>query len=1521
MVGFLRPPEAPVFRPTSEEFANPLTYILKIRPVAEKAGICKIIPPAGWKPPFSINPTTFRFRTRLQRLCELEGTSRVRLLFRERLATFWELQGIENFREPIVEQRTVDLFRLHKEVEKRGGFQAVCTKSLWVDITKALGYSTHAGARPSTTAYFLRKNYERFLSPYDMFIERVKNGDSDSQDTEKAIMEARRGDATPSMRSMKREPVLADVMVKEEIVPLALKTEDGAEVPRRRVRVAPVLSVPSPGQAVGNDAVELCKVCGHGHDEDSLLLCDGCDAPYHMYCLSPPLSKVPRGDWHCPECLREHVSVNEGAYGFEDSGLHSIDSFKRLAERFEAEHFRGDRRSGEELEREFWSLVSNPEKDVAVHYGADIHTSKTGSGFPTKATAMPENQSYVTHGWNLNNIPVLPESVLGYIRTDISGMMVPWLYMGMCFSSFCWHYEDHWSHSVNYLHFGQPKTWYGVPGSASDSFERAMRESVPELFEGNPDLLFQLTTLISPGALIAKGVPVCRTDQREGEFVITFPRAYHAGFNNGYNCAEAVNFATYDWMPLGMRCVETYRSLGRSPVFSHDELLCNIAVGGDDVNIAIALQAKRELKQRVAWEFDKRDALAKWGVTKAELCEIERLSDDERECVVCRMASYWSCVACSCKPKRMACLDHAKELCPCAPANKTLLLRHSVAEMDALVAKLQSRADRVVDFDKEAMQLLAVSGDGAAKPSIRALKTTLNAARRLIASLGAIVDGQEALFSLASLGPLDTAVSASEAVRQSGLSLLGRMQRTRSEKEDLPSLDEVSAWITAADAAPSDLGDLIARMTKIKDRAVAFQVRATAFLASKDMFTGDFDEVARMVDLAEALDVRVDEAQSVRECFRRWQWHEACVRATESPSTFTVSELHELVSQGRRLGYKCAVGDAVAALYDRAAAWTARVRPVLASRVDVDVLTQLLEEVEHIGVHTDEVDRLRDIVRKERDWSDRARTMLAATAPVDAIEALLVRARALPCIPMQETAAHTAVTECREWAVRADAIFFRRRAKDDGIRQVQSLVDALRLVDADAVRKRRDHHKAMALQNKYCCGEDSAGVMICCDLCHGWFHMRCVGARKDSRAARERFFCPTCGRTRRPMLDKVERLVEDSMKLKATVREIEAVRRQYEAALAFSGRARAFLATIGDAGPNTDDMTIERLNRLLTEGDSLEVLVPEVQVLVKAIAAAEGVDEDATDGKDDDDVTGDDKTTGVDGRHAASGHVTLHCLCRRPSRDFMIACDRCDEWFHGECVRITANDAETMASFVCPPCGETTRAVVEGPIGGRDCATNGGPRGKAPAEDHPRAAAAAVDGDERVMGRGSNGQPQRPTQPTPPLTPLESVSQLSSAGHAECNIAPVYQPTSTPALASPLSDDVPQSAKRPFIDGGMPASKRLCVDQATSEVEIARVPVGRGRGMRDRDYVPIRPSHAMQGSHSGASRAHFAVDMPAALHAAHVHGHQFQEAETDVYGIPLNARHAMGGPVPADLYTSASYRPEHAHAHAHAHAH
>ena len=44
---------------------------------------------------------------------------------------------------------------------------------------------------------------------------------------------------------------------------------------------------------------EGCVICKQDNDHANLLLCEGCDAESHIYCLNPPLLVVPEGDWFC----------------------------------------------------------------------------------------------------------------------------------------------------------------------------------------------------------------------------------------------------------------------------------------------------------------------------------------------------------------------------------------------------------------------------------------------------------------------------------------------------------------------------------------------------------------------------------------------------------------------------------------------------------------------------------------------------------------------------------------------------------------------------------------------------------------------------------------------------------------------------------------------------------------------------------------------------------------------------------------------------------------------------------------------------------------------------------------------------------------------------------------------------------------------------------------------------------------------------------------------------------------------
>ena len=52
---------------------------------------------------------------------------------------------------------------------------------------------------------------------------------------------------------------------------------------------------------------------------------------------------------------------------------------------------------------------------------------------------------------------------------------------------------------------------------------------------------------VVPQLLIAEGIPFKTIRQEPGDYVITFPGAFHTVVNGGTNVAEAINFATRDW--------------------------------------------------------------------------------------------------------------------------------------------------------------------------------------------------------------------------------------------------------------------------------------------------------------------------------------------------------------------------------------------------------------------------------------------------------------------------------------------------------------------------------------------------------------------------------------------------------------------------------------------------------------------------------------------------------------------------------------------------------------------------------------------------------------------------------------------------------------------------------------------------------------------------------------------------------------------------------------------------------------
>ena len=636
----------------------------------------------------------------------------------------------------------------------------------------------------------------------------------------------------------------------------------------------------------------------------------------------------PDYDWECPRCL-----IGTGEFGFEEGGIYSLKQFQEKAHNFKESYFGpkmpfdpvlNSRRlvTEDDVEREFWRLVECLTETVEVEYGADIHSTTHGSGFPT----IEKNplDPYSTDPWNLNILPLHPESLFRHIKSDISGMTVPWLYVGMCFSTFCWHNEDHYTYSANYQHFGATKTWYGIPGADAEMFEEAMRQAVPELFESQPDLLFQLVTLLPPDQLKKAGVNVYALDQRAGQFVVTFPQAYHAGFNHGFNFNEAVNFAPHDWEPYGEAGVERLQAFKRQPCFSHDELLLTAAARDTTIKtakwLAPALERlkKRELEQRqdlIRRHKDFNDHYCKIdepGVESGPRCELgfetddNNVADDEYQCSFCKAYTYLSRFRCH-KSSKVICLLHAGtyECCDATDeqrltnANHSLHYRFTDEALGSIVQKVVDKARLPEAWQEKLDRVL----DDEARPSLKAMRSLVS-------------EGERIPYDLPGLPDLKAFVDRCNEWVEEATNYITRKQQNRRKNEkawrkgnsakaaemeerdrELRKIENVHKLLAEAEQISFDCPEI----TTLRERAEAiadFQKNAQDALLHPALHsTQEFEDLA---ELGKGFNVDIPEVDKLDKVVQQMKWND---QAKERRSQFqTLTDVELLIQQAIELG-------------------------------------------------------------------------------------------------------------------------------------------------------------------------------------------------------------------------------------------------------------------------------------------------------------------------------------------------------------------------------------------------------------------------------------------------------------------------------------------------------------------------------------------------------------------------------------------------------------------------------------------
>ncbi|KXX73938.1 Lid2 complex component lid2 [Madurella mycetomatis] len=1295
--------EAPTYRPTEEEWKEPFEYIRKISQEAREYGLCKIIPPESWNPDFAIDTERFHFRTRKQELNSVEGSTRANLSYLDALAKFHKQQGTNLTRWPYVDKKPLDLYRLKKAVEARGGFEKVCKLKKWAEIGRDLGYS---GKIMSSLSTSLKNSYQKWLCPYEDYLRIAKPGvhqqleleyggpltpspapspvkrsnvhtpsslraESPTRIATDALQASMNGHAKDSDRDVPMSdapppgtsqassgftainsggftavnsgftsvnrpvnatsdgkglttpkqfgtPISSSKNTPEyrpsSLGPAGLKRQmscdsldsakkdsiadkdDGDSGSRRskRLKKDTVPTVAGSHMSLFRSSVpriprdetaapgEKCEQCGKGDEEGSFILtCESCDHGYHGTCLDPPIRVKPETEWNCPRCL-----VGDGQFGFEEGGLYSLKQFQEKAADFKQGYFENKMPfdpvlnchrpvTEDDVEQEFWRLVADLEETVEVEYGADIHCTTHGSGFPT-IEKNPENP-YSTDPWNLNLLPLHPESLFRHIKSDISGMTVPWVYVGMIFSTFCWHNEDHYSYSANYQHFGATKTWYGIPGDDAEKFENAMREAVPELFETQPDLLFQLVTLLTPEQLKKAGVRVYALDQRAGQFVITFPQAYHAGFNHGFNFNEAVNFAPSDWEPYGLAGVERLQRFRRQPCFSHDELLWTAAEGVTSGGLTIqtakwlapALDRihRRELAQREDF-IAKHDFIVKhldakhpsqhhrcvFGGEGDDECPMTFKIDDadvpeeEYGCFYCKAFTYLSRFICF-KTGKVLCLLHAGSH-PCCDLQESdrylgkehaLYYRKSGEVVASTYKKVADKAHVPEAWEEKYEKLL----DEEATPSLKAMRALLS-------------EGEKIPYDLPSLPILRAFVERCNHWVEEATNYTVRKQQNRRKNEkawqtgarksvgnashdekerEMRNVSNIHRLLAEAKQIGFDCPEIL-QLQERADAIKTFQEDAKQVLDSPQSHsTGT---VEKLLEEGQSFNVDIPEVERLSHHLEQLRWNERA-RASRGTS-MTLKEVRDLIDEGRRLRVQ-PYNDHLAHFVEQLAAghmWDKKVQELInADSVHYPQLQALADQVQANAwpVSPETMAAVDQILHKQReahrqimDLNERSQDPDYRKRPkYSEVAEVMKKIEELQAKP---TGTHDLEKEQKrheDWMRKGKKLFGKTNAPLHILKSHMDYVLDRNLDCFDIVhdkprvpaepasrepspeREKVNRWEDPKFREVFCiCRRTEAGMMIECELCHEWYHGKCLKIARGKVKEDDKYTCPIC---------------------------------------------------------------------------------------------------------------------------------------------------------------------------------------------------------------------------------------------------------------------------------------------------------------------------------------------------------------------------------------------------------------------------
>ncbi|RLV96286.1 Multicopy suppressor of chk1 protein 1 [Spathaspora sp. JA1] len=465
---------------------------------------------------------------------------------------------------PMIDKRPLDLYKLFRSVIIRGGFMEVINKKLWAQIGRELGYK---GKIMTSLSSSLKGSYQRILYPFELYLaskkfdyvvkkeeiktedESIGNGKRSLEEPDEATLPSKRpnilnpttedtitpsappliiGSAKDYKRSIKAKSSKGILLNSPHLVDIKQPNIFSIKQEERKRNRRPNDTTDSPilPQSQLNHAIKTMKTNKASYQDDSRL--KSAVKVASIYSLRQFMEK----DLKFQEfVIQNNPNQFKNSYGNDssilDRNMVPYDQFEKIYWKFVSNNQVHDiLNNGLELELG-QDLSSNVNGSGFVKIGDDLINFKnalnsihlnTDSSKIVRATTVKSimqgaQQSYTNsgssatttttttttttidsgefnstgyidehfkaalHPWNLHNFPTHQNSLLGALHEqDINNQELTTtnLNIGMTFSTENWHCEDHFTQLANYQFFGGSKRWYFIPESEFDKFENLL---------------------------------------------------------------------------------------------------------------------------------------------------------------------------------------------------------------------------------------------------------------------------------------------------------------------------------------------------------------------------------------------------------------------------------------------------------------------------------------------------------------------------------------------------------------------------------------------------------------------------------------------------------------------------------------------------------------------------------------------------------------------------------------------------------------------------------------------------------------------------------------------------------------------------------------------------------------------------------------------------------------------------------------------------------------------------------------